>query len=43
MSQLAQKLIAENKRTKSPFLDLERCELTELSNEKLLYQKFVHF
>jgi len=33
MSQLAQKLIAENKRTKSTFLDLGNCGLTELPEE----------
>jgi len=35
MSQLAQKLIAENKETKSTFLDLGNCGLTELPNELL--------
>jgi len=33
MSQLAQKLIAENKKTKSPFLDLGNCGLTGLPKE----------
>jgi len=35
MSKLAQKLIAENKRTQSTFLDLGNCGLTELPDELL--------
>ena len=30
MSELALKLIAENKKTRSPFLDLGNCDLTEV-------------
>ena len=33
MSLFAQQLIAENKATKNPFLDLWNCELTELPDE----------
>jgi internalin A len=33
MSLLAQQLIAENKATKNPFLDLGNCGLTELPDE----------
>lgn len=33
MSELALKLIAENKRTRSPFLDLGNCGLTEVPVE----------
>ncbi|MDD5322392.1 MAG: hypothetical protein PHD43_17620 [Methylococcales bacterium] len=33
MSELALKLIAENKRTRSPFLDLGNCGLTEVPEE----------
>ena len=33
MSKLALELIEENKRTKSPYLDLGKCELTEIPEE----------
>ena len=33
MSELALKLIAENKKTRSPFLDLGNCGLTEVPQE----------
>ena len=33
MSELAFKLIAENKKTRSPFLDLGNCGLTEVPKE----------
>ena len=33
MSELALKLIAENKKTRSPFLDLGNCGLTEVPEE----------
>ncbi len=33
MSALALKLIAENKKTRSPFLDLGNCDLTMVSEE----------
>ncbi len=33
MSELALQLIAENKRTRSPFLDLGNCGLTEIPAE----------